>query len=401
MRSACEVAIVGAGPYGLSAAAHLRAAGIEIRILGRTMEFWERHMPVGMLLRSSWNASHISDPRRHLRLENYQQVSQAKFGAPVPLHRFIEYGRWFQREVATDVDPRLVNLIESTRNGFRLRLQDGEQVNAKRVVMATGIARFAYRPREFNGVACPLVSHSSDHRDLAALAGNRVIVVGSGQSAVESAALLSENGAEVELLARAPQIRWLVRSSRLHHLPTRVRRLLYHSTDVGPALVSQLVARPNLFRLLTRNLQDDIAWRSIRPAASAWLKPRVANVRFTTGRRITEVARAGDQIRLRLDDGSMRKAHHVILATGYRVNISRYCLLAPELLNAVCRVDGYPELGRGLESSVTGLHFLGAPAAYSFGPLLRFVSGTEFASRALTERITGNNSRPSTNAHVH
>lgn len=396
--STCEVAIVGAGPYGLSAVAHLRAAGVETKILGRTMEFWEAHMPIGMRLRSSWNACHISDPKRHLRLEDYQQVSQVKLGAPVPLSGFIEYGRWFQREVAPDVDPRRVNLIESTRNGFCLRLQDGDQVHAKRVVMATGIARFAYRPREFDRISCPLVSHSCDHRDLAAFAGKRVIVVGGGQSAVETAALLSENGAEVELVARAPQIRWLVRSSRLHRLPTRVRRLLYHPTDVGPALVSQLVARPNLFRLLPRNLQDDIAWRSIRPAASAWLVPRIANVRFTTGRRITEVARASNQIRLRLDDGSMREAHHVILATGYRVNISRYCLLAPELLNAVCRVDGYPELKPGLESSVAGLHFLGAPAAHSFGPLLRFVSGADFASRALTERITGNNSRPLTNS---
>jgi FAD-dependent urate hydroxylase len=114
--STCEVAIVGAGPYGLSAAAHLRAAAVETKILGRTMEFWEAHMPIRMRLRSSRDACNVSDPKRHLRLEDYQQVSQVKLGAPVPRSGFIDYGRWFQREVAPDVDPRRVNLIESTRN---------------------------------------------------------------------------------------------------------------------------------------------------------------------------------------------------------------------------------------------------------------------------------------------
>jgi Pyridine nucleotide-disulphide oxidoreductase len=283
-----------------------------------------------------------------------------------------------------------VDLVDLTRNGFRLRLQDGQQLHTRRVVIATGIAPFAHRPREFDAVACPLVSHSCDLRDPAAFAGSRVVVVGAGQSAVESAALLDESGAEVEVVARAPRIRWLVRSSRLHHLPPQARRLLYHPTDVGPALMSQLIARPNLFKLLPRSLQDHMSWRSIRPAASAWLVPRVANVRFTTGRTILEAMRDRDRIRLRLDDGSARAAQHVILATGYRVNISRYCFLAPNLLNTISRVDGYPELGPGLEASVPGLHFLGAPAARSFGPLLRFVSGTDYAARALTQRVMRN-----------
>src|SRR5213079_230240 len=57
--SACDVAIVGAGPYGLSAAAHLRAAnGLDVRVFGEPMSFWERHMPKGMLLRSPLEGSH-------------------------------------------------------------------------------------------------------------------------------------------------------------------------------------------------------------------------------------------------------------------------------------------------------------------------------------------------------
>jgi hypothetical protein len=358
------------------------------------MEFWERHMPPGMRLRSAYDACHISDPEQRFTLRDYQDASLEKLAIPVPLARFVDYGHWFRRQTALDPDPRRVDAIDVVRHGFRIRLQDGDELHAGRVVVAAGIAPFAHRPHEFDGVTCPLVSHSSDLRDPGGFAGSRVIVVGAGQSAVESAALLEESGADVEVVARASQIRWLERSSRLHRLPLTLRRLLYHHTDVGPAMVSQIVARPDLFRLLPRSFQDDITWRSIRPAVSAWVRPRAGKVRFTTGRRIVEASHIGEGIRLRLDDGTTRSAHHLILATGYRVNIADYCFLAPELLHRISRVDGYPELGPGLESSVPGLHFLGAPAAYSFGPLLRFVSGTGYASRALTRLVTGG--KPST-----
>jgi len=238
---------------------------------------------------------------------------------------------------------------ESNRaaNGFRIALEDPESVGVKRVVIATGIARFAYKPREFNSLPCPLVSHSCEHRDLARFAGHKVIVVGGGQSAVESAALLRENGADVEVVMRAPAIRWLARSALLHRLPQGLRRLLYHPTDVGPGLLSQLVARPNLFRRLSRGVQNNIAYRSIRPAASAWLGPRTSGVRFTVARKISEVARCGDKVRLRLDDETTREVCHIILATGYRIDLSRQCLLSPELLCSVSRINGYPELGTG------------------------------------------------------
>jgi FAD-dependent urate hydroxylase len=385
------VVILGAGPYGLSAAAHLKAAGIDVKVFGRTMEFWERQMPAGMMLRSSWDACHFSDPNNQLTLGHFAIDADLNLPRPVPLGSFIAYGRWFQEHAVAEVDPRRVKLIERTGKGFRLITQDGEPIDGRRVVIATGIARYAHKPREFERLPCELASHSSEHRDLSAFQGRSVVVVGGGQSAIESAALLSENGAEVEVIMRAPAVRWLVRSAGLHRLPPAARRLLYHHTDVGPALLSQLVARPNLFRLLPRSRQDRIAYRSIRPAASAWLKPRVNGVRFTTGRKISDARRQRNKLRLRLDDGSTREADHVLLATGYQVDIEQDRLLAPELLSEVSRVDGYPELESGFESSsVPGLHFIGAPAAYSFGPLLRFVSGTDYASRAITRCVAGN-----------
>src|SRR5207249_3857172 len=112
----------------------------------------------------------------------------------------------------------------------------------------------------------------------------RVLVVGGGQSAIESAALLHELGVEVELVTRAPQLRWLLRSGWLHTHAGSFKRLLYHPTDVGPPGLNQIVARPSFFRKLPMWLQQQIAYRSIRPAGAGWLVPRVGGVRLTTGR---------------------------------------------------------------------------------------------------------------------
>jgi FAD-dependent urate hydroxylase len=140
----CNVAVVGAGPYGLSAAAHLlNVKGLTVRVFGEPMSFWEHHMPSGMLLRSPWVASHLSDPAGMLTLDAYRKLNGNHFAAPIPLERFIDYGRWFQRRAVPDVDKRQVKRIEADSTGFQLTLEDGESLPAHRVVVATGIASFA------------------------------------------------------------------------------------------------------------------------------------------------------------------------------------------------------------------------------------------------------------------
>jgi FAD-dependent urate hydroxylase len=388
----CQVAVIGAGPYGLAATAHLRAGGVETRLFGEVMEFWQHQMPSGMLLRSSWDASHIADPHHHLTLDQYQATVGVQLSTPIPLDDFVKYGHWFQRQAAPDLDRRKVAQLIPSSSGFRLALEDGEQIQAQHVVIAAGIAPFAYRPPQFDGLPPSLASHSSDHRDLGGFAGRQVIVVGGGQSAIETAVLLCEAQADVEVIIRAPQLRWLRRSASLHKLPGSIRGLLYPPTDVGPPGLNQIVARPDLFKQLPLELQHRIAYRSIRPAASGWLLPRATRLRITTGRSITSAVPIGERLEVMLDDGSRRTIDHVLVATGYRVNISRYAFLAPDLVRSLRQVNGYPLLSAGFESSVPGLHFIGAPAACSFGPLMRFVSGGMYAARALTSYILSDTS---------
>lgn len=296
-------------------------------MFGEPKAFWERHMPAGMLLRSNWTATQIADPTRSLTLEAYQRASGNHFSAPVPLGRFVQYGQWYQRQAVPDLDQRKIARIEADPSGFRVTLADGGLIRSRRVIVAAGIGSFAWRPPEFEGIPPSLVSHSAEHRDLSLFAGRQVVVIGSGQSALESAALLHEGGADVQVIARARHIHWLQGwTSRTlhHHLGRFSRRLLYAPTDVGPAVVSQLMARPDLLRRLPRWLQDRLRTRSVRPAGARWLVDRLRDVPIELGRSIVSAASIGERVEIRLDDGSTRTVDHVVLGTGYRVDVSRY-----------------------------------------------------------------------------
>jgi hypothetical protein len=385
----CMATVIGAGPYGLSAAAYLRAAALETRIFGEPMAFWQKQMPAGMCLRSNWGASHIADPDGRLTLDDYCREKGNQLSKPIPLDRFVDYGRWYQRRAVPEVEERSVRSVEIAERGFKVVLADGEEFTSERVVVAAGISSFASRPAEFANVPSSLASHTSEHDDLEKFKGQRMVVIGAGQSALESAALFKEAGIEVEIIARTKTLNWVGLHPRWHHLGI-ISKMLYSNRDVGPAGISRLVGMPHLFRRFPRSFQERTAYRAIRPAGAAWLRPRIAGVPITLGRKVVAAEVAGSQLRLRLDDGTERLVDHVLLATGFRVDVSRYPFLAESLTKQLKAVNGYPVLKRGMESSIRGLHFLGKPAARSFGPLLGFVSGAEFASNELIHGLTRN-----------
>jgi cation diffusion facilitator CzcD-associated flavoprotein CzcO len=380
-----DVAVLGAGPYGLAVASALGEVGVEHRVIGDPMSFW-REMPEGMLLRSNWTATSIADYRGPVSLDSYLAATGLNFGKPVPLERFIAYGEWVQTRVAPDVDRRVVSRIERDGDGFALHFDEGDPLRAGRVVVAAGIAPFARRPRQFAGLPPEVVTHSSEHRDLSRFKGERVLVVGGGQSALESAALLHESGADVEVLVRRERLIWL-HGGKYHRMLGRAKVLVYAPTDVGPLGLSRVVAVPELFRRLPRSVQTPAARRAIRPAGAEWLISRLRDVPIRLGFEVRQADRDGKQVRVTSTTGDTATGDHLILGTGYQVDVARYPFLAPELVRAVRTVDGYPLLRSGLESSVPGLHFVGAPAAWSFGPIMRFVSGGWFASRAVAGRI--------------
>jgi hypothetical protein len=344
-------------------------------------------MPAGMLLRSAWSASHIADPNASLTLDAYKIRSGNHLAAPITLERFIDYGMWYQRAAVPDVDPRKVASIESRQGKFRIALEDGDTLIASRVIVASGISAFAARPAAFDQIAPALATHTSEAQDLSRLANKRVVVIGGGQSALESAALLNELGCEVEILIRRAGVHWLGWKDRLGSLGP-VARLVYASTDVGPAGVSRVVAAPDLLRKLPRNVQNRLRILSTRPAGARWLRERLRGIPVSTRTTVASAVPVSGNLRLTLSDSSTRIVDHVLLGTGYRVNIARYPFLSASILRELRMVDGFPLLGPAFESSVPGLHFLGAPAAWSFGPLMYFISGTKYAASTLFRRFS-------------
>lgn len=381
-----QIAVIGAGPHGLAAAAHLRRQGVETRVFGDPMSFW-RSMPAGMLLRSSRTASSISEYDGPLSLDSYREATGRELRSPIPLDDFVEYGLWAQGRAVPDVDRRRVTAVRRDSDGFNLTLDDDSEVRAARVAVAAGIAPFPHEPALTRQLPRELATHTSEHRDLSRFRGKSVLVVGGGQSALESAALMHEAGATVEVVARASHINWL-HGGKYQRRLGRLAPLLYAPTDVGPMAISRVVAAPDLFRRLPRAIQEPMAHRAIRPAGAAWLVQRLRDVPIRLGRSLDVVSPRGTGLRVVADDGSVRIVDHLMMGTGYRVDVARYSFLG-DLARQVRTEHGYPLLRSGLESSVPGLHFLGAPASLSFGPVMRFVSGGWYAAEELTRAVTG------------
>ena len=382
----CEVAIIGAGPYGLAAAAHLRAAGIETRVFGEPMSFWRANMPNGMKLRSPWIATHIAHPRHRLSLDDFFDEIRLAVPKLLPLGEFVEYGLWFQRRVAPDLDTRKVTRVDAVDGGFRLSLADGEATFAQRVVMAAGLLGHEFRPPEFNALPRALVSHSCEHIDSEQYRGKRVAVIGRGQSACESAALLHEAGAEVEIISRG-HLAWNADPALRGSLRRGVRAMLGDKlippSQVGPFPYSWLNEAPGVIHRLPQSTRDGMNEISLRPTAITWLRDRLKHVPVHGGQHIRDAQRHHDGIALAFD-GCERRFDHVLLATGYRIDVGKMTALAPNLRARITRHGGLPALSSGFESSVPGLHFVGAAAVASFGPLLRFIAGAGFAARRVT-----------------
>jgi cation diffusion facilitator CzcD-associated flavoprotein CzcO len=385
-RADCEVAVIGAGPYGLSVAAHLRDAGIDTCVFGEAMGFWRRNMPKGMKLRSPWSASYIADPSGELTLDAYTKANSIKPIQPFPLEDFVRYGQWFQQKVVPDLDARRVELIDGVPGGFALRFEDGERVIARRVVVALGLANQEFKPAEFAGMPADLVSHSSVHDNFERFCNRRVAVVGRGQSACESAVLLSEAGAEVELISRG-DVRWIGAenpSAESKKLVWSIHKVLTSPGAIGPFPLNWLVEAPALVRHLPAKVRDRLSVRCLRPAASAWLRPRASKIRINAGGNIVGAQAQGSRVAVRVDNGEQGRFDYVLLATGYKIDIAKLGILSTELLGRIERIDGYPALSGGFETTVPGLHFAGSSALKSFGPLMRFVWGAGYAARAVT-----------------
>lgn len=391
------VAVIGAGPYGLSTAAHLRAHGIPVRVFGEPMVSWRDNMPAGMLLKSTPAASSLDAPQQGHTLADYCDAAGVRRLVTdediIPVETFISYGEWFQQQLVPDLERvRVVSVDRSKSGGFELKLDSGESFTARAVVVASGLFGLAHLPPELAGAAAdgptPMgpVSHSSQHADLGRFKDKDLIVVGAGQSALETAVLAAEAGARVRVAARG-------RGTVAFGAPPWRQPRLRPESPFGRAWsLWALSYYPHPYRYLPAATRHHLVRRVLGPLGAWWLRERFEG--RVEVREMERVVRAGvvdgrPLLVVREHDGRTAElgADHVIAATGYRVDLGAMGFLGHELRTELGTSRGTPVLGAGFRSSIPGLYFTGLPAAASYGPVMRFVCGTEFASPRLARHL--------------
>jgi cation diffusion facilitator CzcD-associated flavoprotein CzcO len=389
-----KVVIVGAGPYGLSVAAHLRECGVNFQIFGKPMYTWREQMPKGMLLKSDGFASDISTPQSDFTLQRYCSEEGTDYDhtrIPVKLETFISYGLTFQKRLVPELDTRLVAQIEEADCGFKVELEDGDTVYASHVVLAVGISHFAYTPDLFRGLGREFVTHSSEHKDPTLLRGRTVGVIGAGASALDLAGLLKDGGANVSVMARRSAVKFHDPPGR--RPPSLWKRLRSPRTGVGPGWKSKLVTDfPGLFHFLPEKFRLRVVKRYLGPSAGWTVKERiVGRVPVHTGLTPRSAQIRDRRIQIKFADANGKVVEHefdqVITATGYRVDVRRLRFLDSSLLTKLKTVESAPILSNNFESSVPGLYFVGVASAFSFGPVMRFAFGSRYTAIRITRHL--------------
>lgn len=379
-----DVVVIGAGPYGLSTAAHLANKGLNIAIFGKPLELWRERMPEGMFLRSHWWASNLSDPQKKYGLKQFFALSEYSACYPMPIQLFIDYGMWFQRHVVPYVDTTYVSHVEREKDYFILTLEDKRTVVTRAVVMAIGLNYYRHIPAEYAHLPAELLTHSSEHSDFSRFSGKKVAIIGGGQSAIEWAALLNEAGASVDVIARRPLV-WL----NPHGEAKRplIERLREPDSAITPGWIYWALEKfPYFFQRLPQPKKASVVANNHWPAASNWLMPRIAGkVTLHEGQVVTSITEGDGGARLTLSTDRNIQVDHIMVATGYQTDINRLTLLSPSIRENIKTYLGSPILNPWFESSVSGLYFTGFSSLQSFGPLYRFVAGAV----ATAPRIAG------------
>jgi thioredoxin reductase len=392
MSSAVDVAIIGAGPYGLSLAAHLGAAKVPYRIFGSPMSSW-RNMPNRTWLKSEGFASSLFDPKSSFTLARYcreQSIPYADVGVPVPIETFVAYGIEFQRRFVPHLEETVITSVVPVANGFELTTETGEIVRSKRVVVAAGITHFSFIPPMLSSLPREFVSHSADHKDLSRFGGRRVAVIGAGASAIDLAGLLHEAGADTDLIARRSAIAF-------HDPPSEPRpftqRVLNPRSGLGLGWRSRLCTdAPLLFHFMPQKIRTRAVQRHLGPAPGWFAKTRfMGRVTSHLGTRMKEANIRGNSVSLKFaqQDNSDNELEfdHVICATGYKVKLQRLSFLHSTIQTQMATPDDVPLLTRNFESAVPGLYFVGLASSNSFGPLCRFAYGAKFTSKRLARHL--------------
>jgi FAD-dependent urate hydroxylase len=376
-----QLLIIGAGPYGLAAAAYARHRGVDTLLLGEPMSFWREHMPRGMYLRSGldWHLDPLETKTLAAYLELRDIPEQA--AQPLPVELFLDYAQWFQDEYNLHPEPSLVRELRWSDDGFEVLLESGGRLLAANVLVAAGFGSFVNIPAELAAkLPAGRYSHTCHTVDFAFLRDRRCLIVGGRQSAYEWAALIHEAGAAA------------VHVSHRHAAP----RFAGSDWSWVSGMIRATTETRGWFRWQPPEEQEAIRqrfWAEGRLKLEPWLAPRLDTADIHVWPQTTVAscdARPSGELAVQLDNGAAFPVDHVILATGYRVDVSKIPYLSPlSILPELAVADGYPVLDEEFQSSIPGLFFTGLPSTRDFGPFFGFVAGCGAAAKIIGERLAG------------
>jgi FAD-dependent urate hydroxylase len=398
-----DVLVIGAGPFGLSISTHLRNRGVEHTIVGRPLNTWRNHMPLGLFLKSEPYGSAISAPARGYDLATYSRLhgfdDYVDRVGPLALDRFLGYADWFTQQLVPDIRDLTVTSVVPSGDGFKVEFAEEAPAFVRQVIVATGVLPYAHIPDELSGLPADLMTHSAVHDRLDKFRGRRVAVIGAGQSALQTAALLYESGAEVQVIARRQQLRWEEAVAQEVRL---IDYVMKPPTKLCEGWGCVFLVSPDAFRLLPPSIRADKALSTLGPKGAWWLRDRVEGVLdVLTGYRLRSAEPQGSGVLLHLDgaERSSIAADHVIAGTGFRIDLSRLPFLSQEILAGLATRVNCPVVNRSGESSVPGLYFAGAHTMASLGPGVRFIAGTHYTSAQLAKSVARRARRRRGSAH--
>jgi FAD-dependent urate hydroxylase len=388
-----SIAIIGAGPYGLSIAAYLGKLGVPYLIFGIPMHSWMTEMPKDMLLKSEGFASNLGDPAGRFTLRRFCEdsgLSYADEGFPVPRETLVRYGLAFQRRFVPQVEREHVTALEPNTEGFLVTPSNGEPVSVPAVVIAVGITHFRSMPEVLSRLPKGFVSHSAEHHELTRFRGRQVAIIGGGASAIDLAALLREAGAAVQLVIRGASLN--IHAHREIPQPI-VNAIRAPMSTIGPGWRHLFCAEmPGMFRYLPQDVRLRVVKKGIPPAAGWFMRGRVeGKVPVLLGHSLEGAEIKEGQVRLQLVDSegcrSILSVDHVVAATGYRPDVHRLPFMSPRLTERLRLVENTPVLSANFETSIRGLHVVGLLSAYSFGPVVKFVAGSSYTARRVATHL--------------
>jgi FAD-dependent urate hydroxylase len=386
-----DVLVIGAGPFGLSISTHLRNRGVEHTIVGRPMNTWRAHMPLGLFLKSEPYGSVISAPAQGYDVATYSRLhgfdDYVDRVGPLSLERFLGYADWFTDQLVPDVRDITVTRVTPDGGGFKVEFAEEAPALVRQVIVATGVLPYAHIPSELSGLPSDLMTHSSVHDRLDQFRGRRVAVIGAGQSALQTAALLHEAGADVQVIARQQQLIWEQRIAQEIRLHDYIKR---PPTKLCEGWACVFYVSPDAFRLLPESARVNRALTKFGPKGAWWLRDRVEGVvEVLTGHQVRSAEPQGSGVLLHLDgpERSSIAVDHVIAGTGFRIDVSRLPFLSEEIQAGLETRANCPLVNRAGESTVSGLYFAGVPTLVSLGPGVRFIAGTHYTAAQLARSV--------------